>query len=1028
MWNHLDTTFAALRRTLGGALLLAAGLGSAHAATTTYIVDTLAEGTADANVGDGVCLTAAGECSLRAALEEANALPASEGDDIRIEFAEGLSGDIVHSGGTPRMFDETLGNTAINNYIGFGAFLHVNASRPLALDFDERIELLQNNDSEYAMLFIESDDVVVENFDDAEKRDIAGAGVASAGGIMAAGTAIVIGGSRVTLRNGLSSDPGTIIMESCIALVDGASDVTVEDFYCRSSVLFGIYFDERGTYSNIALTGFETQGGQGFGDIWVEFGTDEEKTVVNGLTITDSEFRSQANQGLDYTIGIRENSVVSDLVITESRFIAADTFGIGIFPTAVTNGLSVSGSTIDGTRQFIRDDGRTLQTGMTVSGNTFTSVSDDIVILNSPHQDALIENNQFLDSRGAGNVAGVRVEPIASGSNNVIRGNTFSQEEPTNKFAIWMRANPGVDLPTGWSIQDNAVVNIIGSLFGPIFLEFDGNTLTSGNTFGEGTRGADVDNLAPENDDSFFVVNRNAGTNDRIQTWRATGAVFTGTTVRVAVAPVTELRPGNTEPTLPVSIDVYYSATNQAETYLGRIPGTHSTETVFEFTSDATAGAVRAQITDAEGRSSQYSASTSVVMGVDTAADDDMDGLPNGAECEINLLGIPITCRDSDLDGTPDFQDPDDDNDGIPTLIECPTGSPCVNTDGGPRENHRDLDSDGDGISDANECPDQPCRDTDGDGVANYVDLDSDGDGLDDQMECPLGVACPDDDENGVEDYLEPPGTTVLRGTGGGAAGPWMLVLLGGIALLRRRRMLAPLAGLIALLGAFSAQAAGTQDWTSRLYGGAMVGGLFTDFDEGGLNRALQDAGFNLEPIGDDSESVGYGFWVGYALNSYLGLELSYTTGADEQVEFSGSVGGDDLQAALDVAEPFLTGYGDTYLVRLRYHHALNDRWFVSPHVGAGITQTRDTLDSRDQRAKLDEDSFTWALGGGIHYALTPDWSLGVGADYYQASSDNAYTVVSGIVEWRFPRALRPHVPVLPPPDREPVRVVPLTE
>ncbi len=1032
--SHLWGKMKTFKRISASLLLAAGGLCSvpAHAATTTFVVNTLAAGAADSNVGDGLCQTAASECSLRAALQEANALPASVGDDVRIEFAATLSGDIVHNGATDRMHTGNLGLRP--DVIGVGAFLLVDAQRPVTIDFGDRVGAVQKDDFAYAMFYIASSDVVIENFQNAARRDVEGTGgYDDTAGIEGAEAAFAIAGSRVTIRNGLTSDPGTTSMETCVALLDGASNIVIDNYYCRSPFRFGVFVDQQAQVSNIQISRWESQGIQDWGDIWVwegQGGASGIKTTVNGMTITNSEFRSRRDQGTDYTIGILQNAVVNNLIITNSRFVGADTYGIGIYPTAVTNGLIVQNSTATGTSQLVRDDGRTLQTGMTIRNNILTSLFDDAIILNSPHQDAMIENNQFLDLRGAGNISGITVQPIASGTNNVIRGNTFDQGAgDTNRFAIWMRAGSNRDAPTGWTIANNAVRNIFGSAFGPIFNEGDGNTLISGNTFGEGTRGAMLGDPAPENDDSFFVVNADGFSNNKIQTWRPTGAVFSGTTITVAVAPVADadVRPGNTQPTAPVFIDVYYTATDKAETYLGRIPGVHSTETVFEFTSTATGGAVRAQITDAAGRSSQYSAAQEVVQGLDGGADDDMDGLPNGAECVINLLGIPLVCPDSDGDGTPNYLDNDDDNDGIPTRVECPNGSPCVNSDDDLLPNHLDLDSDADGISDAQECPTQACRDTDGDGAANYIDVDSDGDGLEDAVECPDSAACQDVDANGVEDYLELPAPIDVRGTGGGSMGHLMLALLGGLALLRRRAAVpAALAGLLGLSSVTTAaQAAEDEGWMSRFYGGAKVGALFTDFDEGELTDALRAAGYNLDAASTDSDKLGYGLWVGYALNSYLGLELSYTTGADERVSYSGAAVA-DLQEVLDVAAPYLEGYGDTYLVRLRYHHALNDRWFLSPHVGVGITQTRESVDSRDRTARLKEDSFTWAVGGGLHYALTRDWSIGVGADYYQASSDNAYSMISGIVEWRFPRALPAKQHQVSPIEPAPVQVVPV--
>ncbi len=73
----------------------------------------------------------------------------------------------------------------------------------------------------------------------------------------------------------------------------------------------------------------------------------------------------------------------------------------------------------------------------------------------------------------------------------------------------------------------------------------------------------------------------------------------------------------------------------------------------------------------------------------------------------------------------------DDDFDTIPNYVECPTGIPCVNTDGDPNPNYLDTDSDNDGILDDHET----VTDTDGDNIPNYIDEDSDNDGIKDENE-----------------------------------------------------------------------------------------------------------------------------------------------------------------------------------------------------------------------------------------------------------------------------------------------------
>ncbi len=122
------------------------------------------------------------------------------------------------------------------------------------------------------------------------------------------------------------------------------------------------------------------------------------------------------------------------------------------------------------------------------------------------------------------------------------------------------------------------------------------------------------------------------------------------------------------------------------------------------------------------------SASRSIMI----TADSDGDGVPDATEC---TSGSAQFCEDTDEDGTPDYLDEDDDNDGIPTRDE---NTPPFCTD-------NPFDSDGDGTPN---CED---TDADGDGTPNYLDLDSDGDGLPDSEE---GTG--DEDEDGIPNFLDP--------------------------------------------------------------------------------------------------------------------------------------------------------------------------------------------------------------------------------------------------------------------------------
>jgi len=104
--------------------------------------------------------------------------------------------------------------------------------------------------------------------------------------------------------------------------------------------------------------------------------------------------------------------------------------------------------------------------------------------------------------------------------------------------------------------------------------------------------------------------------------------------------------------------------------------------------------------------------------------DDDGDGIPDSEEVVCSPGGSGDPC-DTDGDTTPDYRDTDSDND---TLLDSVEGSADADADGVP--NYRDPDSDGNGIDDIDE--EDPLGDVDSDGEVNFLDLDDDGDGIDD--------------------------------------------------------------------------------------------------------------------------------------------------------------------------------------------------------------------------------------------------------------------------------------------------------
>lgn len=150
------------------------------------------------------------------------------------------------------------------------------------------------------------------------------------------------------------------------------------------------------------------------------------------------------------------------------------------------------------------------------------------------------------------------------------------------------------------------------------------------------------------------------------------------------------------------------------------------------------------------------------------------DGIPDEVQNDPNGGDVNYAPLDSDGDGIDDFQDTDDDGDGVPTEDENPDpngdGNPVdgQDTDGDGIPDYLDQDDDGDGIDtifedyeNGNGDGDPTNDDTDGDGIPDYLDDDDDNDGLPTSSENPdpNGDGNPDDavdeNNNGVADYLE---------------------------------------------------------------------------------------------------------------------------------------------------------------------------------------------------------------------------------------------------------------------------------
>ena len=168
-----------------------------------------------------------------------------------------------------------------------------------------------------------------------------------------------------------------------------------------------------------------------------------------------------------------------------------------------------------------------------------------------------------------------------------------------------------------------------------------------------------------------------------------------------------------------------------------------------------------------------------------------VDAAPGALQGRGRVRVFSVAQQDSDLDGTPDYVDLDDDNDGInddadsfpydpaasvdtdgdgspdswnETAAEEQINASLLTLDAFPSDASETTDTDGDGVGDnADAFPTDPSEtaDTDGDGIGNNADTDDDGDGYSDESELASGSdpldpkSVPDTEYDGLPIWLK---------------------------------------------------------------------------------------------------------------------------------------------------------------------------------------------------------------------------------------------------------------------------------
>ncbi|MCB9631132.1 MAG: DUF4215 domain-containing protein [Sandaracinus sp.] len=318
--------------------------------------------------------------------------------------------------------------------------------------------------------------------------------------------------------------------------------------------------------------------------------------------------------------------------------------------------------------------------------------------------------------------------------------------EDAHVFTVDTADAPAIAItsPTGGAVTSDATPTITGTATAGATVEVyvDGVFVGTVTADGDGNWSIDVGTeLADGSHTVRAVATDGAG---HSATDGGTFTVDTETEVTI-VAPADGATVGGPRPTISgttepgASVLVSVDGT-EVGTVTAGADGTWSIRVTFDLADGAHDASATA--TDEVGNTASDSVDFTV-GGLDT----DGDGFLDTEECPS------MPCRDTDMDGTPDFEDPDDDGDGIPTVVECPGATSCRDSDTDTTPDYLDPDDDDDGILTRDEG--SGTLDTDADGIPDHLDVDDDGDGLLTENECP-SAPCRDTDMNGTPDFLDP--------------------------------------------------------------------------------------------------------------------------------------------------------------------------------------------------------------------------------------------------------------------------------
>lgn len=667
---------------LGGVLLPAS---AANAAEDVITVTSLGVG---GNAVAGACeaTAGAGDCTLRGALEIANA--STNPDGVSIVFAAALAGtgELSLTGGSGEsMYTADMTGPASENST-LGARFLVDSAVPVSIDFTNLDGITDVDGSVAAGIYVASDDVTIRNL----------------ANMRSAESGIVIGGTGATISDVELKDNESNVQEVGVLLIDGAADTTLSGLVIQSPYWGSVVVDNGATVTSTLVEDLASRGVENWGHVMFEddstvtgftvrnsvLGDPSETSpshgffvnpdvALDGLTIADSTIQSPNQNGLYFlgggqtltattitgnTFGGNQGSNISRTIGDNTADWTGLTFtgnDVSYAGSVVFNGTLTDATFADNSFTNISDPAfAALQLGdvtenVDVTGNVFDVVwaIDTIRVEGTSATDVVIGGNTIQNLIADVSRSAIRLD--APGAGNLVQGNVLSQDltddslpdTADNHWAVFNSAN-ATDAASfvGWSIVGNSIDGFGGRdrSQAPIVHDGLGKLPVTGNTFGTSTRGSA--GVETEHDAYWFFWNANdAGTNNGVQTFRPESVRYDGTTATfTAVQPDNLI--GNNTATSPVTLHVYWTAADNAEEYLGEIAGVTPGATV-SIPTTRTNGFLRVQTVDANGNTSQYS-SIDEDTGVVPAAPG-VTGTTRTSASGTGLPGATVTVRDA---------------------------------------------------------------------------------------------------------------------------------------------------------------------------------------------------------------------------------------------------------------------------------------------------------------------------------------------------------------------------------------------